>query len=56
MQKMETAAIVGSVRKQLDYWMSQGVSDPLERATTITIYTDVASINAKLKVLDTGQA
>lgn len=37
-------------RKQLDFWMSQGISDPLARATTITIYTDVDRINRSLRV------
>lgn len=37
-------------RKQLDFWMSQGISDPVARATTITIYTDVDGVNRSLHV------
>ena len=36
------------MRKQLDFWMSQGISDPLARATTITLYTDVDQFNESL--------
>ena len=41
-------------RKQLDFWMSQGISDPLARATTITIYTDVGRVNDSLNIPDPG--
>ena len=37
-------------RKQLDFWMSQGISDPLARATTITVYTDVEGFNQSLRI------
>jgi len=37
-------------RKQLDFWMSQGISDPVARATTITIYTDVDRVNRSLHI------
>lgn len=36
-------------RRQLDFWMSAGIPDPLSRATTITLYTDV---NAVLQAAD----
>jgi len=39
-------------RKQLDFWMSQGISDPVARATTITIYTDVDAVNRSLHIPD----
>ena len=37
-------------RKQLDFFMSQGISDPLARATTITVYTDVDRVNRSLRI------
>ena len=37
-------------RKQLDFWMSQGISDPVARATTITVYTDVDGVNQSLRI------
>ena len=40
-------------RRQLDYWMSRGISDPLARATTITIYTDVERVNERLNIPNT---
>lgn len=37
-------------RKRLDFRMSQGISDPVARATTITIYTDVDAVNRSLNI------
>lgn len=39
-------------RKQLDFWMSAGISDPLARATTITLYTDLERLNQALDIPD----
>lgn len=30
-------------RRMIDYWMDQGISNPEQRATTITLYLDVAA-------------
>lgn len=44
-------------RKQLDFWMSTGIRDPLARATTITLYTDLQAMQSALAIpnLDTIQ-
>lgn len=39
-------------RKQLDFWMSTGIQDPLARATTITLYTDLQAMQAALALPD----
>lgn len=39
-------------RKQLDFWMSTGIQDPLARATTITLYTDLPAMQAALAIPD----
>ncbi len=43
------------MREQIDYWMSSGISDPLARATTITLYTDVQTCNQDLNCPDTDE-
>ncbi|MGF1493628.1 MAG: hypothetical protein ACFBSC_14465 [Microcoleaceae cyanobacterium] len=42
-------------RKQLDFWMATGISDPLSRATTITLYTDMNNIQNALKIGNTSK-
>jgi hypothetical protein len=37
-------------RKQLDFWMSTGIQDPLARATTITLYTDLQAMQSALAI------
>ena len=39
-------------RKQLDFWMSTGIRDPLARATTITLYTDLQAMQSALALTD----
>lgn len=39
-------------RKQLDFWMSTGIQDPLARATTITLYTDLQAMQSALEIPD----
>ncbi|MCY3660138.1 MAG: hypothetical protein OXG36_14105 [Caldilineaceae bacterium] len=39
-------------RKQLDFWMSTGIRDPLARATTITLYTDLQAMQSALALPD----
>ncbi|MYC64557.1 MAG: hypothetical protein F4X16_17275 [Caldilineaceae bacterium SB0661_bin_34] len=39
-------------RRQLDFWMSTGIQDPLARATTITLYTDLQAMQAALAIPD----
>ena len=39
-------------RRQLDFWMSTGIRDPLARATTITLYTDLQAMQAALAIPD----
>lgn len=39
-------------RKQLDFWMSAGIREPLARATTITLYTDLQAMQAALALPD----
>lgn len=39
-------------RKQLDFWMSAGIKDPLARATTITLYTDLQAMQSALEIPD----
>ena len=39
-------------RKQLDFWMSTGIRDPLARATTITLYTDLQAMQSALAIPD----
>ena len=39
-------------RKQLDFWMSTGIQDPLARATTITLYTDLQALQPALALPD----
>lgn len=39
-------------RKRLDFWMSAGIRDPLARATTITLYTDLQAIQSALEIPD----
>ena len=43
------------MREQLGYWMSNGISDSLARATTITLYTDVQTFNQDLNFPDTDE-
>ncbi len=40
-------------RRQLDFWMSAGIPDPLTRATTITLYTDVNAVLEATSLEDT---
>ena len=39
-------------RRQLDFWMSTGIQDPLARATTITLYTDLQAMQSALALPD----
>ena len=39
-------------RKRLDFWMSAGIRDPLARATTITLYTDLQAMQSALAIPD----
>ena len=39
-------------RTQVDFWMSTGISDPLARARTITLYTDLDRIKSAIDVSD----
>ena len=39
-------------RRQLDFWMSTGIQDPLARATTITLYTDLQAMQSALAIPD----
>ena len=39
-------------RKQLDFWMSTGIREPLARATTITLYTDLQDMQSALAITD----
>ena len=39
-------------RRQLDFWMSTGIRDPVARATTITLYTDLQAMRAALAIPD----
>ncbi|MEM6429475.1 MAG: hypothetical protein AAF708_09575 [Deinococcota bacterium] len=41
-------------RRQLDFWMSAGISDPKSRATTITLYTDMNAMRNALNFTDTS--
>ncbi len=43
------------MREQLDYWMTNGISDPLARATTITLYTDFQAFNQDLRLPNTDE-
>ena len=39
-------------RRQLDFWMSAGIRDPLARATTITLYTNLEAMQSALEIPD----
>lgn len=41
-------------RTQLDFWMSAGIPDSRARATTITLYTDVAAVQRALRFENTA--
>jgi len=43
------------MRAQTDYWMSTGISDPVARATTITLYTDLSAMLAPLGVTNRNE-
>ncbi len=42
-------------QKQIDFWMSAGISEQNARARTITLYTDVDSIQQSLQIEDTSK-
>ena len=41
-------------QQQLDNWMSAGISDPLARERTITLYTDVGAMKEALNIPNTS--
>ena len=49
------AEISWFMRERLEFWMSSDIIDPMSRANTITLYTDVRSFNRNLNIPNTDE-